>query len=138
MDTKTKFTLIALLTLLTACSGIRQVTYPPEFVYLTQSDIQSAMGQLANHVANINRMLRPSERSVENRQRIIDELNNMASISSGLGAGSTPTNHLLLDAHIDEFRDSIETARIRLQATPSDYSSVGTLVGSCSACHRLH
>ena len=62
----------------------------------------------------------------------------MSRIANELGAGATQTNHLLLDAHIDDFKQAVETARLRLQINPENYSGVGQLVGSCSACHRLH
>jgi hypothetical protein len=61
----------------------------------------------------------------------------MDRISAGLGAGPSPTNHLLIDRHIDRFRTDLAAARDAAAADPPRYHLAGRIIGSCTACHVL-
>lgn len=124
--------------LLNACAVIRSATYPPEYIYLTDKELQSAMGDMATSLSSIDRLLDSSTLNYVPTLKIIAHLNNMLSVTNSLGEGNIDTNHLLLNAHLDEFQTSLQSAKTDLQKRPPDYLRVGKLIGTCSACHRLH
>lgn len=124
--------------LLASCSAVRKVTYPPDFVYIEQSEIKNAMSRLSVDVWRINDILDSSETVLPHeRERIISILGDIEGVTRKLGSGTVQTNHPFIDANIDSFRRDVELALKEAKGEPPDYYGAGRLSGRCLACHRL-
>lgn len=127
---------IALSVGLPACAYVRSVTYPPEFSYLAGDDVSTSMGRMAGHMSHLDSALQNTAMTESaRRQAVVTELDGIERVVRDLGAGPTPTNHLLIDANIDSFSRSVRRARLAVEREPPDYYQVGRLSGACSACH---
>lgn len=121
---------------LVGCNYVRKVTYPPNFVYLDRKEIISAMAEFSVDLWRIDDILSHSETILPyQRDEIIALLKHIEKIANTLGAGSTQTNHLLIDQHIDQFKDSVHNARKAVEADPPNYYLAGRLSGACNGCH---
>lgn len=121
----------------TSCTVVRKVTYPPDFVYLEDRQVVSAMADLNVDMWRIDDILANSETILPyQRDEIIQLLRHMEEVADRLGAGTTVTNHLLIDENIDLFKDDVRDARKYVQGEPPNYYLAGQLSGSCMACHR--
>jgi ABC-type enterochelin transport system permease subunit len=121
----------------TSCTYVRKVTYPPNFVYLEDRQVVSAMADLNVDMWRIDDIIANSETILPyQREEIIQLLQHMEDIADKLGAGTTVTNHLLIDENIDLFKDDVRNARKYVQGEPPTYYLAGRLSGSCMACHR--
>ncbi len=122
---------------MTACTYVRKVTYPPNFVYLDDRQVVSSMAGLNVNLWRIDDIIANSETILPyQREEIIRLLLRMEAIADKLGAGTTVTNHLLIDENIDVFKDEVRDARNQVEGDPPNYYLAGRLSGSCMACHR--
>jgi hypothetical protein len=122
------------------CAQIRKVTYPEDFVYLTPGDVSTRMHVIAGHVSAVQSLLDELAGGAEDKGiagEMIGHIDDMERIAQELGQGKPGTNHLLIDAHIDQFVANLEKTRVSLSATPPRFYDAGKLVGSCNACHRF-
>ncbi len=138
---------LALLLALAGCADIRQLTYPSDFVYLDDADVQDAMYRMAGSLRTLDELVAAETAEpgdVKRRAAIEDELRRLELRATALGAGSSPqvgrnaapvTNHLLIDEHIDAFLTDVARARRFAARRPPSYYPVGKLVGGCNACH---
>ncbi len=123
--------------LVTGCAYVRKVTYPPDFVYLEDRKVVSAMADLNVDMWRIDDIIANSESIWPyQREEIIQLLRHMEDVADRLGAGTAVTNHLLIDQNIDLFKDDVRAARKYVQSDPPNYYLAGRLSGSCTACHR--
>ena len=97
------------------------------------------MQRLALSMAKIDQALSDVDTKPvsEVRNSIINELKVMEEIADSLGAGTTTTNHLFIDQHIDLFKSDVVQARRFIEAERSNYYLAGKLVGSCMSCHVI-
>lgn len=120
------------------CAMVRQVTYPPDFVYLDRSEITGAMSQLSADIWRIEDILSSSETVLPyEREKIITILSDMDGVADKLGAGTVNTNHPFIDQNIDSFQRDVELALEDVKNEPPSYYRAGRLSGRCLACHRL-
>jgi len=123
--------------LLLGCAEIRKTTYPKNFVYLEPKQITSEMAMLSLHMRQIDEILLDDTTiSSEQQSKIINILSSINARADALGAGSTETNHLVLDEHIDQFKSDVNVALRDVSADPPNYYALGKLAGSCVACHQ--
>jgi len=135
---KLRLMLIALLCVALGfgCAQIRRVTYPPDFVYLERKQLRSKMALLSFYIRQLDEILLDgSTVSSDQQQRILDLLNNIKAATAELGGGVT-TNHLVIDEHIDQFKNDVQAAIFNARSDPPNYFALGRLSGSCSGCHR--
>ncbi len=120
------------------CAQIRKVTYPPEFIYLEQKDINNKMVLMSIYIRQMNQILsRKDNTNSEDQTRIVKLLSAINSTTDSLGAGSPDTNHLIIDGHIDQFKSDVIAAISAAKANPPNYFVAGQLSGSCVACHQF-
>ncbi len=120
------------------CAQIRKATYPKDFVYLEQKQIKTQMALLSLYLRQLDQiLLDDSTVSSEQQQRILGILSKIEASTSTLGADSASTNHLVIDDHIDQFRDDVYTAIHNASADPPNYFALGRLSGSCVGCHKF-
>ena len=135
-----KHLVIALLStmLVYGCAQIRKVTYPPEFIYLEQKDINNKMVLMSIYIRQMNQILsRKDNTNSEDQTRIVKLLSAINSTTDSMGAGSPDTNHLVIDGHIDQFKSDVIAAISAAKANPPNYFAAGQLSGSCVACHQF-
>jgi hypothetical protein len=126
------------LTLVSGCAVIRKATYPPDFVYLEQSQIKSSMLKLSADIWRIEDILATSETVLPyQREEIISILAGMDGTARDLGAGTAITNHPFIDQNIDSFQRDVRLALEDVKKEPPAYYRAGRLSGRCLACHRL-
>ncbi len=118
------------------CSPQR-VVYQSDYRYLWPGEVRNSMGQLANHIRQLDDLLVSESLGPEQRETVIEHLRSMESIADDLGAGPEQTNHAFIDAHIDEFRTDVKNARREVEQEPPRYYLAGRLAGSCTGCHVL-
>lgn len=125
-------------TVLYACAHIRKLTYPPDFVYLEQKDIDNKMVLLGVYIRQMNQILsRKDYINSEDQLQILNILSSINATTDALGAGSLDTNHLIIDDHIDQFKSDVIAAISAAKADPPNYFHAGQLSGSCLACHQF-
>ncbi len=137
---RVQFLIIALLsaTVVYGCAQIRKVTYPRDFVYLEQKEIDSEMLRLSLYIREMNAILGGKDYiSSEDQSRIVEVLWLINATTDALGAGSVDTNHLVIDDHIDQFKSDVIAAISAAKAKPPNYFIAGQLAGSCVACHQF-
>jgi len=137
---RVQFLIIALLnaTVVYGCAQIRKVTYPRDFVYLEQKEIDSEMLRLSLYIHELNAILAGKDYiSSEDQSRIVEVLSLINTTTDALGAGSVDTSHLVIDDHIDQFKSDVIAAISAAKAKPPNYFIAGELAGSCVACHQF-
>jgi len=132
------FSLLISALMLPACSMDFKVSnYPEDFVYLNPAKVKSKMGRLSLNLQRINNIL--EDRlvvSTTDRQQIITALADMEAVVRELGASAPQkTNHLVIDQHLDSFKQDVRSARAAVEKDPPNYYLAGQLAGSCQACH---
>jgi len=132
--------LIALLgaALVAGCAQIRKATYPSDFVYLEKKQIKTEMALLGFYMRQLDQiLLDDSTVSSEQQQQILALLAKIDASTLTLGAGSVTTNHLVIDDHIDQFKNEVEIAIRNARADPPNYFALGRLSGGCVGCHKF-
>ena len=115
---------------------MRRHTYPPEFQYITREQLSTAMWQLAQHVDELDRIMKgPAPIDEHRRREIVQHLNAMERATGALGVEGWRSNHPLVDANLEMFRRDIVLAREAVEAYPPNYFMVGVLYGACVYCH---
>jgi hypothetical protein len=142
---KMKYSLLLILAsacclLLTGCEktleGIRSVTYPPDFNYISKTRLTNTMQQFALYTTLLDQGLRDAPNvSPEQRETAIGILQKMERLSRQLATESLSSNHDILSFNIDRFRRSIADARVALQQEPPNYYKAGTVSAYCLNCH---
>jgi hypothetical protein len=123
-----------------ACSGlgarVRLHTYPPDFNYIDQRQLDSAMWRMADQVRRLNEALRDTKLSEAERQRtVVDSLDRMAAAAGALSTDHRVSNHPVLDQHLPQLRDDISLARDAAADVPPRYALAGAVAGACVYCH---
>jgi hypothetical protein len=115
---------------------MRQLTYPPEFKYIDRSQVRSAMWRLAAAVDDLDQLMRQPEADDPQRfLRIAAILRRMDEATEELRARGRPTNHPIMSAHLEKFRQDVDLALQMVDsAQPNDFL-LGTISGSCLVCH---
>jgi hypothetical protein len=126
--------------LLAACADVpaflRRHTYPPNFKYIDQTQLRSAMWQLADKVAALDRVMRESGVMDTSRRAEAEQLiREMLAATRTLQTEGRPTNHPLIGEHLDGFQHDLTQALAGLKADPPNYYLVGTVSGTCLSCH---
>ena len=119
------------------CAEIRKLTYPREITYIGQSELESAMQRMAVAMQRLDTLVGSGSIDDTGHRQVLGQLDAIDQIASELSGGTTPTNHLVLDEHIEEFIADVAKARLMAQASPPNYYYAGRLSGSCSGCHQF-
>jgi hypothetical protein len=126
--------------LLMACGGTleatRRHTYAPDFNYITDSQLQSAMWQLAAGTSSLDELLAEGVPvTLDERQQVIRILEGMEAAADSLGPEGLASNHPRISHHLGRFSELLASARRNVQIDPPSYYLAGTVSGACHACH---
>ena len=126
--------------LLWSCGGAldatRRHTYAPDFNYITDAQLQSAMWQLAAGTSRLDEILGTGTPvTFEQRRSVIQILQSMQSAADSLGPEGWPSNHPRITQHLPRFQEQLDRALRNVQLEPPSYYLAGTIAGACHACH---
>ncbi len=123
--------------LITGCAQVRKLTYPPDFVYLDHSLVQTSMLRLSLAIRGVDEIMVQGEPlSQTSQNRVKDLLSTIDEVTDLLGSGARITNHLLIDERIDEFKREVRNAIRAANSTPPGFYAAGRLSANCIGCHR--
>ncbi len=114
---------------------VRRHTYPPDFQYITNEQLQVTMWQLAALIGSVEAMVDSEEGPEPHRFELLRVLGKLETTAAQLKAEGVHTGHPLLSAHLDTFRDDVIAARREIAREPPGFVRVGTLSGACRYCH---
>jgi hypothetical protein len=116
--------------------ALRRHTYPPDFRHIPRAEVESAMWQLAREIHELDRVLRDDAMSAERRRENAATLLEAAELTTRkLQLDGRRSNHPMLDAHLDQFRQDIIRAHDAVRADPPRYFLAGAVSGACVYCH---
>ena len=123
-----------------ACGGPRGAVPPrspaPEFNFITDEQLESAMWRLAAGVKSLQTLF-ASQKPIKQsqRQEVIGILDQMIAAADDLGPNGASTNHPRITRNLARFREKLAIARDSASMNPPRYYLVGNLSGTCLACH---
>ena len=124
------------LALLTACAPVGKATYPPNFVYLDNARVHSAMQSMAISIDTLDKLLRQSTIDPQEKNRmVIEELNKLKETTDGLGANAPISSHRVISDNMGSFRARLAEAKTAASSDNPDYSLSGRLSTECLSCH---
>ena len=127
--------------LLAACSSdglrrVREVTYPPSFHYITESEIRTQMGALAVEVAALDAIMwRAQGPQPEDQEEIVDILRRMRALTRDLKRGAR-SNHPRIDRFAPRLQRDVERAIEGARGASPNYYYAGLVSGACTYCHE--
>ncbi len=129
--------------LLSACSSefaaaVRQVTYPPDFVYVSDEQLRSNMDRLGNYLAQLDDALVQSETRQPIQEEVVIILTRIGQISASMQAGESGASHAFLEDEMPVFTTEISRARRAAMMDPPQYYLAGRVSGACLNCHRVN
>ncbi len=120
-----------------ALETVRQVTYPPDFNYVSTQKLQGTMSQFAWYTELLQKNLDNTEITPEQRLQTVQILKKMEGLAAKLGSQSLSSNHRQVTENIDAFRRDIVEARNGLLQNPPDYNKARIVPSYCLRCHAL-
>lgn len=134
--------LAGLLLTLSGCNdfaaAVRQVTYPPDFRYVTDAELRSRMNMLAYQLQQLDGALAVSDPAVPDQEAVVDSLRQIERISSQLQAGDAGASHPFLENDMPAFVSQVNRALLAASQDPPRYYHAGRIVGACAGCHRIN
>ena len=129
--------------LLSSCNGsvgaIRKVTYPPDFLYISEVQLRSKMYQLATQLTLLEATRAGDDGgNVNQQQNTLDILREIGRIGGGLKAAESRYNYIFLEDFLDDFVSTITRARIAASLNPPRYYLSGQISGACVNCHQVN
>jgi len=123
--------------------SMRKFTYPPGFKYTQPAELRSDMAKLAQQMLLLDEILiNPYEQTQggaeDQRQQVLQVLQNMGRIASSLIEGETGGNHPFIQEHMQEFVAKVDQARAAVSLQEPNYYYVGKVSGGCTNCHKVN
>ena len=120
-------------------AAVRQVTYPPDFQYVTGQEFRSRMDRMAFQLQLLDRALmedaagRPPQ-----QEQVLGNLRNIERVASSLQAGEAGSSHPFLQDFMEGFVSDVEQARNAAALDPPSYYYAGRVAGGCVNCHKVN
>jgi len=123
--------------------SMRKYTYPPGFKYTQPDELRSEMAKLAQQMLLLDEILiKPHEQTQgsvpDQRQQVMQILQNMGRIASTLIEGEAGGNHPFLQGHLQEFVAKVDQAKIAASLKDPNYYYAGKVSGGCTNCHKVN
>ncbi len=128
---------------LTACSSdfaatMRRITYPPDFVYVSDQELRNDMQRLGRQLALLEEALLVDEPLQPDPQEVMAILSRIERIGSDLQAGDAGASHAFLENDMPRFANDVMRARMAASMDPPRYYLAGRVAGSCVNCHSVN
>jgi hypothetical protein len=132
--------LVAVMAAPLACRGSRPDAQgeasAPDFVYITDEQLESAMWRLAAGIRSLQAIFGETPVKQSQRPEVIRILDEMIVAAEELGPEGVASNHSRITHNLGRFREKLEIARSSVEMNPPRYYLVGNLSGTCLACHK--
>jgi len=135
-----RIALVGLVLMTTACiegglAPVRSATYPPDFHYLTHSEIETTMTEFARSVDALDGILsKAGGAGPADRDAVVGILEKLRIQAIHLESGDA-SNHPRIHDDAPRFLRDVDRALLAAKREPPDYSWTGRIAGSCTACH---
>lgn len=118
---------------LLACSAAswRELTYPPDFDYITEGEIRGSMAQLAVRIRALDAQMEQPSPDPAAVQELLAEMQQLVRELKPREHSSHPR----IDRGAPELRRQIERALAGARMRPPNYFWAGQLSGACESCH---
>lgn len=135
--------LICSVILLSSCNGfagaMRKVTYPPDFLYISEVQLRSKIYQLAAQLSVLETTLAGDDSgAVNQQQKTLDILGEIERVGGELKATESGSNHPFLEDYMGDFVSTVTRARIAASLTPPRYYLSGRVSGACTNSHEVN
>ncbi len=128
--------ILGLMVALAACGQnarvLRLATYPPDFRYISDAEIESVMWRLAGRVHQLERLVATAEPDLPAISNVLERIEHEAGQLEADGASS---NHPYLDSRLQEFLGHVRHARMGLRRDPPEITTADEVWRACSGCH---
>ena len=106
-------------------------------VYLEHDEVRFMMQKMAAMVFNLEKLIEDSPNLSSDEQQfvVIEQLGEIEKVAIKLGAGTSTTNHYVIDRGIGDLVDEIKLAKNAATEDPPQYDPAFGLVKQCRACH---
>lgn len=132
------FLATAVIASLAGCDQIRKVTYPQDFTYLDEKEVDALMQKMSESMGRLDRLVaEASPEDTVQQAAIITELNKLENTATRLSGGHTQTNQFVISEHIEGFISDIGTAKMFANMDPPKYYKVEYVTHACAQCHQL-
>lgn len=120
-------------------AAVRQVTYPPDFTYVTGQELRSRMDQMAFQLQLLDRALAENTAGRPPQQeQVLGTLQNIERVASSLQVGEAGSSHPFLQDFMVGFVSDVEQARNAAALDPPSYYLAGRVAGGCVNCHKVN
>lgn len=129
---------VAVITSIIGCEEIRELTYPRDFTYIDDKEVESLMRRMGQSMGRLDQLVTKATPSdTEQQQKIVAELSKLGAIATRLSGDHTQTNQFVIGDHIEGFISDIGTARMFANMTPPRYDRINYVTSACTKCHQL-
>ncbi len=129
---------IVITSIIIGCAQIRELTYPEDFIYLEQKEVEALMRRMGESIGKLGQLVAGASPSDNSRQQeIIAELNKLEGIATRLSGGHKQTNQFVINDHIEGFVSEIGTAKMFARLDPPKYYKVDNVINACADCHQF-
>lgn len=130
--------LIIIATSVVACAQIRKLTYPPDFTYLENQEVEALMQKMNEGIGRLDQLVSEASTSdVAQKNNIINELSSLERIATRLSGGHKQTNQIVINDHIEKFISEVGSAKLLASANPPNYYKAREITNSCQECHQF-
>jgi hypothetical protein len=119
-------------------ASIRQVTYPPDFKYVSTEELRTRMHRLGNQLRQLDDALVTDGLRQPDQQKVVAILREIQQIGNSLQAGDAGASHPFLGDAMNNFVTDVGQARIAASQYPPRYYLAGRVSGACMSCHRVN
>lgn len=120
------------------CAQIRQLTYPEDFVYLENKEVESLMQNMGDSIERLNLLVTDvSDSDADQQQKIVAELDTIERLAIRLSGGHKQTNQFFIGDHIQKFISEVGTAKMFANSDPPKYNKAREINNSCQQCHQF-
>ena len=118
--------------------NVRKVTYPPNFKYISKSQLKTKMGSLLEQVQILDNTLLIDENDAEqtpDQTTIIMALTTIERTANELDARQVGSNHPFLMDQMGSFLNRVRDAKFAAMQTPPHYDPIDRVIEGCARCH---
>jgi len=114
---------------------MHQVPDPPSFAYLSDNEVSTAMGRLAQEVVELDTALQVTEATrCQYNDSLLEILRSMRSSAASLSV-TGETNHPRIDRFLPTLIEDIDQAILAAENLSENYYYAGAVIGACEYCH---